>query len=209
MLTRNSDSIGIKTGRIISTRYNGTRGISTSVPSTPSSTCVLVFPWFPWINRPREKIFPFHLKLLIFTVVYQRLKYLVFGFGHWSITLNNLHLISYLPRITNRTDLFITICTVCQAGTNISFCSRYISYFRHGIGVGRVTSTSSFEVTISCPTFPKGPELAGILGSTLLLEFWKIKYFEKFDYFQNLSEKPKFNQNQTLNPKIDLTHIRI
>ena len=187
MLTRNSDSIGIKTGRIISTRYNGTRGISTSVPSTPSSTCVLVFPWFPWINRPGEKIFSFHLKLFIFTVVYQRLKYsaeakgfpyLVFGFDHRSITLNNQHLVSYLPRITNRTDLFITICTVCQAGTNISFCSRYISYFRHGIGVGRVTPTSSFEVTISCPTFPKGPELAGILGSTLLLEFGE-KYFEK------------------------------
>ena len=115
-------------------------------------------------------------------------------------------MVLYLPRITNRTDLFITICTVCQARTNISFGSRYISYFRHCIGVGRVTPTSSFEVTISCPTFSKGPELAGVLGSTLLLEFWKKKlkniyYSLKFVGKTKIQPKP--------NPKIGLAHIRI
>ena len=102
-------------------------------------------------------------------------------------------MVSYLPRITNRTDLFITICTVCQAGTNISFGSWYVSNFRHCIGVGRVTPTSSFEVTISCPTFPKSPELTGILGSTLLLEFWE-KIFWKIIWFFKICWR---NQNST------------
>ena len=126
-----------------------------------------------------------------FGFVWKGFHYLAFGFGPLSFSLNNQHFVSYLPRITNRTDLFITVCTVCQAGTNISFGSRYVSYFGHCIGVGRVTPSSSFEVTISCPTFPKGPELAGILGSTLLLEFWeKNIFFKLYHSLKGVFSKP-------------------
>ena len=157
--------------------------IRTKIARTISRFKPPLFPMISWLGNfkaiGRSKNFDNMMKKhAMVSVVYQRLnysaegfQYLALGFGTWSFSLNNLHLDFYLPWITNRTDLFITICTVCQAGTNISFGSRYVSYFGHCIGVGRVTPTSSFEVTISCPTFPKGPELAGILGSTLLLEF--------------------------------------